>query len=212
MGLKSALVLGFVVLLCGCGFKPLVNPSDSVDETSEFAYILVGIELTEDFGAFKSWEMSWVRVGDDVVYSEITNWEVHDWFRTTNVSVFAGDEFDGVSYFLRKMNPGDYEFQEMYRKVGLDVAFTKPRSSSLTFSVPRAQISYIGTFKLAKSPDECLVPVEYRMESGQARKYLEKFTAISVPVEDVRLKEAIQSADLICEKHDGQFFFIIIPG
>lgn len=212
MPLKNALIFCLALFLSGCGLKPIVGPSDVIDETSEFAYILVGIELEEEFGFTSDWEMSWVRVGEDVVYSDITNWEAHDWLRTTSVGPISGDEFDDVTYFLRKMKPGDFELQEMYHKSGIDYAFTKPQSSSLPFSVPRAQVSYIGTFRLARNSDECLVPVEYRMESGHARAYLEQFTAISVPIADVPLKESIQDAELGCERLDGQFFFIFIPG
>ena len=196
---RKLLTVGLVLFLSACGLKPLVGTSEAVTADSEYAYILVGIDSRIDCSIESEWAMAWIRDSEDVTYGKWAVPNVYDSLRASSSTPIAGDAFEGVTFFLRKQRPGDYKLMELARRIHADWAITTPQDNRLHFTVNRGEVSYIGTFTLDAHPSRCPIPVDYRVESEKARRYLERFTAISVPVTDVPVSDPVELDSLSCE-------------
>ncbi len=200
--------VGLVLLLSACGLKPIVGTSEAVTRESEFAYILVGVDTTIEAGFEADWEIAWVRDAEDVTFifpTDPTN--VHDRLLASSVTPVAGDDFEGVTFFLRKVRPGDYRLLNLMHRIGPDRAYTRPKDKRIRFSVSKAEVSYIGTFTIDAHNSPCLLPTGYRVETDKARRYLKRFTAISVPVLDITVINPTEVGAAICEYQKYTVFF-----
>lgn len=194
------------MLLWGCGFKPVVGQTEAITKDTEFAYLLVGIETAVASDFFRDWGIEWLRTDEDVVFSELTGWDVLDRLTALSSKIVSGDEFEGTIFYLRKVRPGNFRLLNLTRRDGRASWATKPNADSIVFSAPRAQVSYIGTFELGLHKSGCLLPIGYRGDADRARRYLQSFENILVPIKDLQLDASLTGENFTCKSSKPVLF------
>ncbi len=171
-----------VFFLAGCNTKVIVSPTEEPAWDTEFAFVLAGVRYSGDDSLLSGWNFLWERTDPDVESNVWTGNDPNDLVWLSNFHFMAGQEKDGVQYFLRKVRPGHYAFDYSERVGSGKVILSSGGVKRYEFDAPRGQVTYIGTLTLGLHPQApALVPYAVDDESTAAFRFLSENFSVGLP-------------------------------